>query len=412
MRRGRVELAGVRAFQPAGVARELYHRALHAQADAEVGNQARPGVVHGVDHALHAALAEAPRHQDAVIFLQQVVGSLVDDAFRLHPVDVGAQVVGQAAVHQRFFQALVRFLELHVLANNGDGDLVAGVVEAMDQVVPLAQVAFAGLQPQVPQDDLVEPFVAQRHRHFVDGGHVFGGDDGVLGHVAEQRDFGLQVARQKPPGAAQQDIGLDAELQQILDAVLGGLGLQLAGGGDVRHQREVDEQGVVAAFVLPHLPDGLQEGLGFDVADRAAHFHDDHVHARGDLANCRLDLVGDVGNHLHGLSQVLAAPLLGDDGLVNAAGGDVVGPGQHSVGETLVVPQVQVGFGAVVGDEHLAVLKGAHGARIDIEVGVELLQRDPQTPAFQQRADRRRRQALAQGRDHTAGNEDVLRHYL
>jgi hypothetical protein len=36
------------------------------------------------------------------------------------------------------------------------------------------------------------------------------------------------------------------------------------------------------------------------------------------------------------------------------------------------VAKVEVGFGAVVGDEDLAVLERGHGARIDVEVGVQL----------------------------------------
>ncbi len=43
------------------------------------------------------------------------------------------------------------------------------------------------------------------------------------------------------------------------------------------------------------------------------------------------------------------------------------------VDEALVVAQVEVGLGAVVGDEHLAVLERTHGARIDVQIGVELL---------------------------------------
>ena len=43
-----------------------------------------------------------------------------------------------------------------------------------------------------------------------------------------------------------------------------------------------------------------------------------------------------------------------------------------AAGEALVVTEVEVGLGAVVGDEHLAVLIGAHGPRVDIEVGIEL----------------------------------------
>ena len=44
---------------------------------------------------------------------------------------------------------------------------------------------------------------------------------------------------------------------------------------------------------------------------------------------------------------------------------------------------VQVGFGAVLGDEDLAVLERVHGARIDVEVRIELLHRHVQ-PAGRQ----------------------------
>jgi len=40
--------------------------------------------------------------------------------------------------------------------------------------------------------------------------------------------------------------------------------------------------------------------------------------------------------------------------------------------ETLVMAQIEIGFRAVTGHEHLAVLKRAHGAGINIDVGVKL----------------------------------------
>ncbi len=85
-----------------------------------------------------------------------------------------------------------------------------------------------------------------------------------------------------------------------------------------------------------------------------------------------LDGVGDVGNDLHGGAEIIAAPLLADDLLIDAPRGDVVGLAGRAPGEALVVAEIEVGLGAVVGDEHLAVLIGAHGSRIDIEIGVEL----------------------------------------
>ena len=35
--------------------------------------------------------------------------------------------------------------------------------------------------------------------------------------------------------------------------------------------------------------------------------------------------------------------------------------------------EVQIGLGPVLGDEDLAMLVGRHGARVDVDVGVELL---------------------------------------
>ncbi len=55
--------------------------------------------------------------------------------------------------------------------------------------------------------------------------------------------------------------------------------------------------------------------------------------------------------------------------------------------ETLVVAQIEVGLGAIVGDEDLSVLEGAHGAGIDVEIRVELLQRHAQAAAFEQAPD-------------------------
>ena len=83
----------------------------------------------------------------------------------------------------------------------------------------------------------------------------------------------------------------------------------------------------------------------------------------GDLADAGLDLVGDVGDELDGLAEVVAAALLADDGVEDLAGGQVVDAGEDAGGEALVVAEVEVGLGAVVEHVDLAVLVGRHGAR-------------------------------------------------
>ena len=111
---------------------------------------------------------------------------------------------------------------------------------------------------------------------------------------------------------------------------------------------------------------------------------------------------------LHGLAEVVAAALLGDDLLVDAAGGEVVVAREPGVGEALVVAEVEVGLGAVVGDEDFAVLKGRHGPGVDVEVGVELHQVDAEAAGLQQTAYRCRGKTLAERGHYSTGHKDEL----
>ena len=173
----------------------------------------------------------------------------------------------------------------------------------------------------------------------------------------------------------------------------------------------MDVADVVAADVVAELPDRLEEREDLDVADRAADLGDDDVDVVGGQAvDAALDLVGDVRDHLHGLAEVVAAALGGEHRLVDRAGRGVRVPRQVLVDEALVVAEVEVGLAAVVGDEHLAVLERVHRARVDVDVRVELLHRDPQAPGLEQPAERGGGEALAEGAGHATRHEDVLRH--
>ncbi len=248
----------------------------------------------------------------------------------------------------------------------------------------------------------------ETERHFVDGLDVLGGDDGVGCDSCRTGRSSPSAPRSAALGAAEQDVGLDADGPQFLDAVLGRLGLDLAGGLDIGHPGDVDEQGVFAAQIAAELADGLDEGQSLDVADGAADLDDGHVDAAVKLQDGPLDLVGDMGDDLDGAAQVFAAPFLGDHRVVDPAGGVVVPLAHDRIGVAFIMTQVEIGFGPVIGDVDLAVLKGVHGAGIDIDVGIELLKGDCQSPALQQGADGGSRQSFAQRGEDAAGDENKL----
>ena len=115
-------------------------------------------------------------------------------------------------------------------------------------------------------------------------------------------------------------------------------------------------------------------------------------------------------DHLDGAAKEVSLALARDEALVDGTGGEVGVAREVLVNEALVVAQVQVGLLAVLGDEDLAVLERAHGARVDVEVGVGLLHHDLVATSLEQTAEGGRRDALAKGRDDAAGHENVLCH--
>ena len=57
--------------------------------------------------------------------------------------------------------------------------------------------------------------------------------------------------------------------------------------------------------------------------------------------------------------------------------------------------QIEIGFGAVIGDENFAMFKRAHRAGIDVQVGVKFAQPDRKAAGLQQRAQSGRCETLA-----------------
>ena len=79
--------------------------------------------------------------------------------------------------------------------------------------------------------------------------------------------------------------------------------------------------------------------------------------------------------------------------------------------EALVVAEVEVGFGAVVGDEHLAVLERAHGARIHVDVRIELDHGDLEPAGFEDGAERGGGNALSKRGNDATGDEYESGHF-
>ncbi len=376
VRRLGVELGRVGALHVADVAGVVDDRHLHAEADAEERHLLLAGVATGRDLALDPALAEAAGDEDAVGILER--GGV--EVLGADQVDLDVDAVVVAAVLERLDHRLVGVLELHVLADERDLDRLGGVVGAAAELLPVGEVGGGRVDLEVVEDEVVHALRPEDERHLVDVVDVAGADHGLLADRPEEGDLAADLALEAALGAADHGVRLDADPAQLVDRVLGRLRLQLAGVADVGDERQVQEHAALRAEVGVELADRLEERQRLDVADRAADLGDHEVDrlGLGDDQDPLLDLVGDVRDHLDGAAEVVAAALLLDDAVVDGAGGHVRGAGGVLARVALVVAEVEVGLGPVLGDEDLAVLERAHRPRVDVDVRIELLQLDPE----------------------------------
>ena len=69
--------------------------------------------------------------------------------------------------------------------------------------------------------------------NLIDRGDVYALHDGLWGDVAEEGDLPQDVTAEAMLGTQDEDVGLDTYLLELLDRVLGRLGLDLSGRSDV-----------------------------------------------------------------------------------------------------------------------------------------------------------------------------------
>ena len=205
---------------------------------------------------------------------------------------------------------------------------------------------------------IVQTVGVQHQRALVEARHGQVLDDTLRLDIAEGADLAADVAAHAAVCAQNDDVGAYAHALQLLDRVLRGLGFVFVRAGDVGHQHHMDVAAVIPSLLQTNLTDGFKEGLALDIAGGAADLGNDHIRlgGGGQVIDVALDLVGDVRDDLHRLSQISALTLLVQHVPVHLAGGQVGVLVQIFVNKALVVSQIQIGLGAVIGHEHLAVL--------------------------------------------------------
>ena len=243
--------------------------------------------------------------------------------------------------------------------------------QAADDAIPLGQVGGRCADTEFVEHNIIDVLFVQNARNLVNAIHVVRGNDCLFGDVGKESDFLALTRWQHPVAATHEDVRLNTDAAQFLHRVLSWFGFHFTRRLDVRDKCEVNEQRALCSLLDTHLPNRFEKWQRFDIPDCATDFDHGHIGVTCPLAHQPNDFVSNVRNNLYRGTEVVAATFAGDHIFVDAASGEVVGLSHLHPDKALVVSEIKIGFGAVIGDEYLAVLKRAHGPRVDIDVGVE-----------------------------------------
>ena len=246
------------------------------------------------------------------------------------------------------------------------------MVDAVHDLVPAGEIRLRRVtDPESAQHFVVQPRLVILQRHVVNVAGIERGNHRGRADVAEQGDLFPLALRQWAVTAAEQDLGLNPEARQLAHGLLGGLGLELPRRSNPWHQGGMDAHGLVAAEIVPQLPDRFDERQALDVPDGAADLANHEIAAVGVSQREFLDGVGDMRDHLDGCAEIVSSTLLGDDVAIDAAGRNVVRLARRYAGESLIMAEIEVGLRAVVGHIDFAMLVRRHRARVDVQIRIE-----------------------------------------
>ena len=138
----------------------------------------------------------------------------------------------------------------------------------------------------------------------------------------------------------------------------------------------MDHYTAIAHFPL-ELPNRFNKGKSLDITHNAADFRYYVVVAIlfAQELNATLDFVRNMRDYLHGFAQIVPAPFLANNRLINTSRGYIIAPRRLHIEETFVMTQVQIRFASVIRYVAFAVFIRIKRSRIDIDIGIELLNR-------------------------------------
>ena len=273
---------------------------------------------------------------------------------------------------QRLNQRFIGVFQFGIFANNRNINLTFGFAHRRQHLIPARQIRRRRVRyAKRIQDLAIQPLAVIGMRHLINRIDIARLYNRAFTHITKQPNLALFTIGNGPVAPAHQNIGLDADRTQFLDRVLGRFGFHLTGGGNEGKQGQMHENGLTARQIILQLTNGLEKGQSFNIAYRAANLAQHEIQIFHIALDEGFDGIRHMRNDLHRTAQIIAAAFAFQNVAVNLSGRHIVAATGGHTGEALIMTQIKVCLGPIIGHIHLAVLIRAHRAGVYIEIRVK-----------------------------------------
>src|SRR5215813_12095945 len=101
-----------------------------------------------------------------------------------------------------------------------------------------------------------------------------------------------------------------------------------------------------------------------------------------------LDLISNMGNDLNSATQIFSPAFFSNYRSIDLTSCHIISLMSRLIGKALIMSQIEIGLGTIISDKDLAMLIGGHCTRININVGIELHERDGNPTVFEETSQR------------------------